>query len=532
MRNIFVFVVGLFLSFVTYAQDTNKNKKLNNTVPASTQKKTPRDYLIYVRTFADTLLARGLDVYGTKHLPMWTGLIDTRDYSVPELSVANAERTKSGTGYWDVIDRRAVGGANIAHDFETIQAFEILSKLTGDIKYAKAAADYLTAFLENTQNDSTGLLGWGEHMYYEFYKDSVTVGDMGPEHPDYTHEFLDKTPIWQKLWQINPERTARAIRGLRYHFTTPYTQTFLFNRHASWQQIRKKLPPGMAGLEQYQYNHTAAFATHAGRMSYSFMFLHTKTKDPEWLKWAQGVGSLHYIYRDKTTNLTSWTADAYSKVNSIANLSQTKGLAYWLYKTYELDRRQVALKTQAFTLFNAAEKYAWQPEGKFYVNEINVNGVPLKSDDPIFKRQPNAPGDQVRILVDKPRVMADFGRVAAYFYKREKHPHHLVIAQRLIDVMDRDTLPAIFFAAPVSNRIHLLMDVYDITKDRKLLDKVIHYADKGITGLWRGGLFARRVGDSYYESQHNIGSFVTALLRLHMALNGTPKGLENIDWSD
>ncbi len=101
----------------------------------------------------------------------------------------------------------------------------------------------------------------------------------------------------------------------------------------------------------------------------------------------------------------------------------------------------------------------------------------------------------------------------------------------MINIMDRDTLPQIFFAGEVAVRIQLLMDVYDITKDRKLLDKAIHYADLGIAGLWRGGLFARRVGDPYYESEDEIGNFVAGLLRLHLALNGTPKELQNIDWS-
>jgi hypothetical protein len=386
--------------------------------------------------------------------------------------------------------------------------------------------------LENTQNDFTGLLGWGQSLYYDFYKDSVTVGGMSAEHNDYTHTLMSgKTPIWQKLWQINPERTARAIQGLRYHFTTPYTQTFLFNRHASWQQITKKLPPGMRGLEQYQYDHTAAFAGHAGLKSYSFMFLYTKTKNPEWLKWSLGVGSLHWNYRNKTTNLTSWTVDAFSKKDAISQLSQTTSMAYWLYKAFELNGHKGNLKTQALTLFNAVERYTWRPEGKFYVNDMNVDGTPIKADDLIYKDLPRHEGDQIRSFLDKPQFRGNVGRVAAYFYKREKNQHHLIVAQRMINIMDRDTLPQIFFAGEVAVRIQLLMDVYEITKDRKLLDKAIHYADLGIAGLWRGGLFARRVGDPYYESEDEIGSFVAGLLRLHLALNGTPKELQNIDWS-
>ena len=63
-----------------------------------------QDYLSYVRKFADTLLTHGTDKYGTKHLPMWAGLIDTRDYSVPKGTAEEADRTKGGEGYMDVFD--------------------------------------------------------------------------------------------------------------------------------------------------------------------------------------------------------------------------------------------------------------------------------------------------------------------------------------------------------------------------------------------------------------------------------------------
>src|SRR5687768_2913642 len=61
----------------------------------------PADYLEYAVAFADALLAHGTDKVGTRHLPMWAGLIDTRDYSIPEGTAAEAERTKSADRYFD-----------------------------------------------------------------------------------------------------------------------------------------------------------------------------------------------------------------------------------------------------------------------------------------------------------------------------------------------------------------------------------------------------------------------------------------------
>lgn len=486
------------------------------------------NYLYYVRKFADTLLLHSTDKYGIKQLPMWAGLIDTHDYSIPTGTLENAERTKGGDGYMDVFDRRAIGGANIYHDFETLHTFKILSAITGDLKYAKAADDYISAFLFNTQNAHTGLLGWGEHMYYDFYKDEVTVGGMDPERPDFTHELLPKKPIWEKLWKISPERTARAIEGLKYHFDGPNTQTFIFNRHASWQKINKKIL-GAEGLEQYQYDWKASFIAHAGLFTYSFMFLYAKTKDPQWLKWSRGVGNLHWTYRNKATNLTSWNLTSLGLPE--AQFGQTTHFAYRLYQAYELNPTEKEMRTNALILFKAAEKYAWQAKEKFYVNELNMDGSLVKADDPRFNKPILFRGDQPKTLPVKPVFRAHIGRVAAYFYNREKDPHFLLIAKRMIDIMGRDTLKTNFQAREVGDRIHLLLDVYELTKEKRLLKLADNYAKLGISGLWRDGLFARRAGDVYYESLGGVGNFMAGLLRLHLAENGTPPGPGTIDWS-
>src|SRR5688572_8093409 len=105
------------------------------TVAAQSEQR-PANYLEYAIAFADALLANGTDKVGTRHVPMWAGLIDTRDYSIPQGTAAEAERTKAANRYFDTWDRRSVGGANIAQDFETLQLFDALTAVTGNPKYA------------------------------------------------------------------------------------------------------------------------------------------------------------------------------------------------------------------------------------------------------------------------------------------------------------------------------------------------------------------------------------------------------------
>jgi hypothetical protein len=498
-------------------------------IAAAQSSKRPANYLAYAVAFADALLAHGTDKVGTRHLPMWAGLIDTRDYSIPEGTAAEAERTKSGDRYFDAWDRRSVGGANIAQDLETLQLFDVLSALTRNPKYAKAGDDYVAAFLRHTQNEHTGLLGWGEHLYYDFYRDTVMVGGNTAE-SDWTHELLPKKPIWDRLWRADSARTRRAIQALRFHFNSPYTHTYLFNRHASWQKVTRLAPVELrgTGIEQYQ-EHRAAFVGHAGQFAYAFMFLYNKTNDPEWLRWSRGVGRLHWTYRDSATGLIPWNVDARTPVGP--KFVGTTGFALRLYQTFESNRTQTEMRDHALALFDAVERHAWRADGAFYMDDLNMDASPVRADDPRFDRG-RAAGDPVTALQVRPRFFGgNPGRAAAYLYAREQDPRHLAAARRMLAIMERDTLPARFYAGAVAGRIHLLMDVYDLTHEPELLREAARYADRGVAGLWRGGLFARRVDDPFYESNDGVGGFVGGLLRIHLARNpGAARGTA-IDWS-
>lgn len=483
---------------------------LTATAPSAAQQP-PGDYLGYVRAFADTLLAHGQDRYGPERLPLWAGLIDTRDYSVPAL--AQAERTRGGDGYYDSINRRAVGGANLYHDLETLQAFDVLSALTGEPRYARAARDYAAEYLRRAQNPHTGLLGWGEHLYYDFHEDRVGIG-FAPGRPrhDLVHEFLAKTPIWERLWSIDPQRTGRAIDALRYHFRSPQTQTFLFNRHARWD--RDTLPSPYGLMAQYQYDFGQPWIKHSALLAYSFLLLHEKTGDPDALRLGLGVGNLYWNYRDPETHLTPGAIDDPRPTSARATLAGMSNLAYWLYRAAEVNPAGAQLRERALTMFRAVERHAWRPRGEFYfTGHINLDGTPF--DGP-----------------EEPAFDVSFGRTAAYLARRENDPEFLRMAERMARVMEKEPLPDPFTAEQVADRVHLLMDLHGLTGEGEYLRRAEAYAERAVAELWRGGLFARRGGgDPFYESKDGIGSLAGGLLRVHLARTGTPAAVRGVDWS-
>ena len=237
----------------------------------------PPDYLSYVQRFADTMLGRGLDVYGTVKSPMWAGVMDARTLTVPEKDVPALAGIRASD--------RAVGGANAYHDVVSWRAFQLLSALSKKPRYAEAVKDYEAWFLKHTQNPETGLLAWGEHLYYDFYQDRVVVERKN-------HELLEWTPPWDLLWAVNPKAVEREIAGIRYHYFAD-DPTALYNRHAFWNKAVHQPPKG-----------SQPWIKHSGLYAYGFSFLYAKTKNPEWLKWSRGVSSLYWNHRNPETNLT------------------------------------------------------------------------------------------------------------------------------------------------------------------------------------------------------------------------------------
>ncbi|MCX6625376.1 MAG: hypothetical protein NTY38_30815, partial [Acidobacteria bacterium] len=262
-------------------------------------------YLSYVQRFADTPLAGGLDVSGSRNTPLWAGVIDARTLTVPEKDVPSLPGIRPND--------RAVGGCNAYHDVVTWRVFETLSALTGRNRYAGAVKDYLTFFLKHAQNEQTGLLGWGEHLYYDFYRDAVPAERK-------SHELLEWTPPWEVLWRVDPDAVKREISGIRYHYYAD-DPAALFNRHAWWDRPEHPKPGGQPWIK------------HSGLYAYSFAFLYAKTHDPRWLAWSRGAGELYWNHRNPATNLTlGCIGDPRpSTQNAATNMPD---LAYWLLKAW------------------------------------------------------------------------------------------------------------------------------------------------------------------------------------------------------
>ncbi len=453
------------------------------------------DYLGYVTTFADTLLTKGADRFGSRHTALWAGVIDARSMTVPEAGTPPPRGVRPHD--------RAVGGCNLYHDAVTIRVFRALSEVTGQPRYRDAALAYMRDFLALAQNPRSGLLAWGEHLYYDLFKDRVAAERAH-------HELLEWTPPWPELWEANPEAVARAIAGLRFHFYEDNPQA-LYNRHANWDSPTHQKPGGQPWIK------------HSGLYAYSFMFLFSKTREQKWLEWARGAGALYWNHRNKETNLTLGCIGDPRPTSSHAS-SQAPELAYWLFKAWELAPEEKAFRDRALILTKAYYKYFFDPAQGAFRGSVALDGKPLSE----------ATSGPWNIAYGQPGILPN-GRIAAYLARKTGDAQLAGMAKQVHRIARQTPLPEGVSIEGIAFALNLSLDLYDLTKESGYLRDAQHDAAYAVEHFWRqgpgGALFVRQAGDSFYEAKTGAGDLLAGLLRLHLRLNPKLPEPKAYDWS-
>lgn len=437
---------------------------------------------------------------------MWASIVDTRTGGVPQRGVPVVADTRASD--------RAIGGSNLYHDVATLRAFRVLSQLSGDSRYAQAGDAYLADALRYTTSPVNGLLGWGEHLFYDLYQDQVRVDSVyGAKKPSHLHhEFLVDTPPWPQLWAQDSAKTAAAIRGLRYHFNDPDTQDFRFNRHAYWDNT------------DYQpAAESQPWIKHSGQYALSYAFLYHQTHNPEARRRAEGICLLYWNHRTPETDLTLFCIGDKRVHARQFNLAGTTQLAYYLLKASDW-LPEAGFREKAVTLVKDAQKFSWDEKQDFYLAGLMPDGQPLpKGNEPLG----------AWVAGYGTSNLFEVGRLAAYFARTLDDPDFLTMAERCARVARREAVPDTLVADNVGDAIHLNADLYDLTGKAAYRQAAEEYGQLALRHLWRNGWLVRITGDPYYEAKLGEGSVALGLLRLY--LYGQPAArwaeFEDFDWS-
>ena len=310
------------------------------------------DYLALVRRCADVLIEKGRDHYGPVQSPLFMCVIDVDTVMAqydPPLLDGNI-RTEGR------LHRRNLGGADLWEDQSLLRTLALLSKLTGDPKYSKAADEEIAYFFEHCRKPTTNLLTWGTHIFWDCFKDAPG-GDQDGAGP---HEILIREPLWEAMDQVAPKRVRDQIEGM-WEWHVVDKKTGLHNRHDD----RTK------GCD---------FAFSGSELLYGFAFLQKKTADPVWIDRAHLIANWHWESRNKETNLASDSPGIQDRFDGSHCMTTVCG-------------PHVSLLLRAFALtgdsfyhdvalghLKAFDRYAWDEKAQSYWAMLKLDGTPVPEE--------------------------------------------------------------------------------------------------------------------------------------------------------
>jgi hypothetical protein len=489
-------------------------------------------YLTPARACLDNLIEYGRDTYGPVKSPIFVSILDVNTRICPQKPLPLDEQ-------WRVIrpERRNPAGANLFTDQSLINSLFLMSELTGNDAYSKAADEYMDYYLKRLI-DKKGLFWWGGHRHYDVYQDKKTG------HLLNWHEIHGGIQIqWEMLWRVNSEAVTREIEAI-WQWQVINKKTGETNRHDD----------GLQGCD---------FAFTSGSMIEAFAFLYTKTKDTIWLDRAKLLANYFWDLRNKDTNLIAERPNAgSSRFDGSAFATDITGpYCHSLLKTYLMTKKDL-FKDQAIAYLAAYNKYGFDKHsGKFW-GALKLDGSPIPGPRLPASSEPEQFGNNQQYAQYEPRGYLDLwepyilgsqfpietAQCYALAYRLTKNPEMLTAAGRFADWIEKTPTDANeteiswyseykrtfgkqgTYAEKYGRTISFFIDMYALTNKHKYLELAQKFADEAITKLYVNGLFKGHPAKPYYESVDGVGNLLYSLMELDQVLKGTTQQLDFDNW--
>ena len=168
-----------------------------------------------VRAFAETVLARGRDVYGKERTPLFVDGLHAETLE-PAKWLCRGET-------WVL--------CNFASQQPLLRLLDGLTALTGEPKYRQAAEDAARYALKHLRAPS-GLLYWGGHMAWDLEADKP-VGQYADAHELKSHQ-----PYYALMWRVAPDATRQLMEAIWAGHILDWS-LLDYNRHASLKKLAR-----------------------------------------------------------------------------------------------------------------------------------------------------------------------------------------------------------------------------------------------------------------------------------------------------
>jgi len=465
-------------------------------------------YLDVVRRFADTMIEHGRDKYGPIHTAMFMSVLDRKTLSPPSKLPPAPGGVRQG-------DRCDCYGSNLQHQFNFLRCLEALTELTGESKYREAAEQAVLDTFRYAQSETTGLMGWGEHLWWDAREDKVS--SLNPERK-LIHETKRSFPYWPLLFARNPEAAKRFALGLWEHQIRDQ-KTGDFSRHAYWDRH------GPSG--QHSFPKEGSYMLDVWSRAYA------DTRDAVYLK-AIDVLTRRYLGKINQRGLLEHGEYDPQRCIPIEML-------YLAIHGHESAQRlppgelREKLERLCAEIDRGFQGLPHEPKGRGFIRACFTDtGEP----QPWRKDKPNSPSGW------SPPWESGYGlRISAEFavksYDRYRQLSDGAVKtkyrQFILDTADAyetqeppagvDLWPRDFGYV-----IYCQLAAHNLAGDAKYLDRARHFADKALAVFFDGNspLPRASVKSRHYESVTMSDVLLYALLRLDLTLNKKTTSLQDV----
>jgi hypothetical protein len=463
------------------------------------------EFLSIAVNYADFMVQHGRDVYGREQSPLFASAINR---STMKLDPGLAAIEIAGVRERD----RSLSGANVIHDTDLFRLLYSLSDLTGEGSYRTEALEALKFFFENGQSEVTGLMCWGEHLYWDFLNEDCGFA------PDYDFHETKAWPFWEEAYRVAPEASWSFAIG-EWDHQIHDKQSGDFSRHARWTCHET-----FSGFE---------FPRYAGQMMERWAYAYERPENIHQERRDELLVAIEVLFNRMKENMRL-TESGYLPAGR-SSQGDHKNLV-WLTSNLELARclemsapimdPMVTEEMRSFALkqdddFLHAPHQLDSADGGFAVTLHAQSGLPRE-------RSMNKPYTTTWSSGYGYGTHAGTAIVCFQRYKalKDRYParagayQDLILkaaGKYLVSVPDESDLlkPAEFAAV-----VELMLLSFDLTGTQAFLDRALFFGRMGIGLFFEEGNPLPRASnrDSHYESITGGPDFIFQLLQVHQEL--------------
>jgi len=440
-----------------------------------------RDHLDAIRAYADCLLTKGRDRYGSVHSPLFAEALDRETLAILDgdrlRHVAAITRDQWGLRPHD----RMLGGANPQHCQNLFQVLYALTAITGEPKYAREADRSLRWFLKHCQSPKTGLFYWGEHAGWDLSSDKPGEYASGN-----THEFFRPWVLWDRCWKLSPDACRRFALGLWEHQIVDH-ETGDYSRHAF--------------IDRHGPGRGSPYPRHGGFYVLTWAKAYHQTGDVVYLKAIRAV--VRGLERDRRGKGMVISRDRKSGTRRPFDISLV----------ISLDAAVPLLPDDlAAELRKIADRNDRAAEEEFRT---------VREVDHASRNHSDASGPTVNLWSSGygsyGGEIAGSANVRLERYRQTKGKHFRVAAVAAADRYLASEIDLSFPVHPgtVGKVVWLLVGVHEITEDQRYLNRADHFADQSMK-LFLDDCPLPKASHTHnhYEAISGADTLIMALLRL------------------